>query len=144
PRVALVNQSLASHYFGGQNAVGKFLRFDSVAVQIIGVLADTRDHALDEAPARRVYFPYIHADDPKNLGTPGSLVFEVRTTGDPSAIVQSLRRAVIAVEPSLPIGSIHPLTTLMRQSIREERLVAHMATAFGLLALALAAIGLYG
>jgi len=145
PRVALVNQSLASFYFPRQNAVGKFVRFDdSIAVEIIGVLADTRDHALDEAPARRVYFPYIHRDDPKNIGAPGSLRFEVRTTGDPSAIVQSLRRAVASVDPSLPIGGINPLTTLMRQSIREERLVARLATAFGALALALAAIGLYG
>jgi ABC-type antimicrobial peptide transport system, permease component len=145
PRVALVNRSLAAFYFPGRSAVGKLMRFnDSVAVEIVGVLADTRDHSLGGAPDRRVYFPYLHAADPKNLGEPGALRFEVRTTRDPSMVVQPLRRAVLAVDPSLPIESLEPLTTLMRQSIREERLVARLATVFGVLALGLAAIGLYG
>jgi predicted permease len=145
PRVALVNQALATFYFPGQNAVGKYLHFnDSVAVEIIGVLADTRDHDLEGTPARRAYFSYIHADDPKNLGAPGSLRLEVRTTGDPSAVVQPIRRAVVSVDPSLPIDGVDPLPKLMRQTIREERLVARLASAFGAFALLLAAIGLYG
>jgi len=145
PRVALVNQTLATFYFPGQNVVGKYLHFnDSIAVQIVGVLADTRDHDLEGKPVRRAYFSYIHADDPQNLGAPGSLRFEVRTTGDPSAVVQRIRRAVLSVDPSLPIDGVDPLRTLMRQSIREERLVARLASAFGAFALLLAAIGLYG
>jgi len=145
PRVALVNESLASFYFPGQNAVGRFLRFDdTVAVQIIGVMADTRDHELTEKPARRAYFSYLHSDDPKGLGSPGSLRLEVRSSGDPSSIVQPVRRAVLAVDPSLPIDKIEPLTTLMRRSISESRLVAQLASAFGVLAVLLAAIGLYG
>jgi predicted permease len=145
PRVALVNQSLATFYFAGQNAVGKYLHFnDSVAVEIIGILADTRDHDLESQPVRRAYFPYIHTNDPQNLGAPGSLRFAVRTVGDPSALVQPIRRAVLSVDPSLPIDGIAPLSMLMRQSIREERLVARLASAFGVLALLLAAIGLYG
>jgi predicted permease len=145
PRVALVNQSLASLYWPGRNAVGQFLRFDdSVAVEIVGVMADTRDHELAEKPARRAYFSYIHSDDPKHAGSPGSLRLEVRTTRDPSAIIQAVRRAVIATDPSLPIDRIDPLTTLMRQSISESRLVTRLAGAFGVLALLLAAVGLYG
>jgi len=145
PRVALVNQTLAKFYFPGQPPVGKYLHFnDSVAVEIVGVLADTRDHDLEGQPTRRVYFSYLHADDPKNLGAPGSLRFEVRTTGDPSTVVQPIRRAVVSVDPSLPIDGVDPLPTLVRQSIREERLVARLASAFGAFALLLAAIGLYG
>ena len=145
PRVALVNQSFAKFYFPGQNAVGKYLHFnDSVAVEIVGILADTRDHDLEGQPDRRLYFPYVHADDPKNLGEPGSLRLEVRTVGDPSAVVQRIRRAVVSVDPSLPIDGVDPLPTLMRFSIREERLVARLASAFGAFALLLAAIGLYG
>jgi predicted permease len=145
PRVALVNQSLASLYWPGRNAVGQFLRFDdSVAVEIVGVMADTRDHELGEKPARRAYFSYIHSDDPKHAGSPGSLRLEVRATRDPSAIIQGVRRAVIAADPSLPIDRIDPVTTLMRQSISESRLVTRLAGAFGALALLLAAVGLYG
>jgi predicted lysophospholipase L1 biosynthesis ABC-type transport system permease subunit len=145
PRVALVNQSLASLYWPGRNAVGQFLRFDdSVAVEIVGIMADTRDHELGEKPARRAYFSYIHSDDPKHAGSPGSLRLEVRTTRDPSPIIQAVRRAVIATDPSLPIDRIDALTTLMRQSISESRLVTRLAGAFGVLALLLAAVGLYG
>jgi predicted permease len=146
PRVGVVNQSLASFYFPHENAVGKYLHFsDTIAVQIIGVMADTRDHHLNGDPPRRVYFPYVHTDTmPAQLDQPGSLRFEVRTGGDPSAVVQPIRKAVLSVDPSLPIDDIDPLTTLMHQDIREERLVARLATTFGLLALVLAAIGLYG
>jgi ABC-type antimicrobial peptide transport system permease subunit len=55
-----------------------------------------------------------------------------------------VRRAVAEIDPLLPIDSINPLTTMMRQSIREERLVAQLTSAFGVLALLLASIGLYG
>jgi predicted permease len=146
PRVGIVNQALATFYFPHENAVGKYLYFsDSIAVQIVGVLADTRDHHLNGDPPRRIYFPYVHTDTmPAQLDQPGSLRFEVRTGGDPSALVQPIRRAVLSVDSSLPIDDIEPLITLMHQDIREERLVARLATTFGLLALVLAGIGLYG
>jgi predicted lysophospholipase L1 biosynthesis ABC-type transport system permease subunit len=140
----VVNQSLAKFYFNG-DAVGKFLHMsDSVTIQIVGVIADTRDHDLVDKPARRAYFPYVHASDSLNLGWPGSLRLEVRTLGDPSALVQPLRKAVMSVDPTLPIDGVDPLPTLMRDTIRQERLLAKLATAFGVLALLLAAVGLYG
>ena len=145
PRVVLVNQSLAKFYFPGQNAVGKFLRFsDSVAVEIIGVIADIRNNSLQDSPARRAYFPYLHTDDPGNIGVVGGLFFAVRTDGDPAALVRSLRQVVVSVDPQLPIDGVVPLARLMHQSIVGERLVARLATGFGALALFLAAIGLYG
>jgi predicted permease len=142
-RVVVVNHALAQFYFPNQSAVGKFLHEqDSVAIQIVGVIADTRDHELDGAPARRAYFPYAHHDT--LIGVPGSLRFEIRVAGDPTALVQQVRRTIVAVDPALPIDGIDPLPTLMRQSISEERLVAQLATAFGVLALLLAGVGLYG
>ncbi len=142
-RVAVVNESLAKFYFPNERAVGKFLHFqDSLAVQIVGVIADTRDHSLDAKPDRRVYFSYVHTDT--LIDYPSSLSLEVRTTGDPAALAEQVRRAVVAVDPSLPINNITPLTTLMSQAIREERLVAKLASGFGVLALLLASIGLYG
>jgi len=144
PRVMVVNQSLAHFYFG-DTAVGKFIHFnDSVAVQIVGIVADIRDHDLSAPMQRRAYFPFAHASDSLNLGWPGSLRLEVRTAGDPSAMVQPLRAAILGVDPVLPIDGIDPLVTLMRDSISQERLLAKLATAFGVLALVLAAVGLYG
>jgi len=142
-RIALVNQSLAKFYFPNQSAVGKYLHTqDSLTIQIVGVLADTRDHDLDGASARRAYFPYVHRDT--MIGVPGSLRFEIRTRGEPSALVQDVRRAITAVDPTLAVGGIDPLTSLMKQSIAQERLLAQLATAFGTLALLLAGVGLYG
>ena len=144
PRAVVVNQSLAHFYFG-DDAVGKFIVFnDTIAVQIIGVVADIRDHGLTGALSRRTYFPYMHAEDPHGLDWPSGLRFEVRTVGDPAALVQPLRGAILAFDPGLPINSIDPLVTLLRDSIAQERLLANLATAFGVLALLLAAIGLYG
>jgi predicted permease len=145
PRAAVVNQSFAQFYFPNQSAVGHFVRYsDSVSVEIIGVLADTRDHGLEATPRRRMYFSYVHNNDSLNVGEAGSLRLIVRTAGDPVALVQQLRRAVVDVDPSLPIDGVDPLATLMHQSIAGERLVARLATGFGALALLLAAVGLYG
>ena len=142
-RVALISQSAARFYFSNADAVGKYLHFmDSVAVEVIGVVADTRDHSLNGGYTRRAYFPYVTVDTA--LAQPGSLRLEIRTAGDPVALIRAIRQEVIAADPSLPIDEITPVRELMRQSIREERLVARLATAFGVLALLLAAIGLYG
>ena len=144
PRVVVVNQSLARFYFG-DTAVGRFLYFnDSIAVQIVGVVANIRDHHLEGTLTRRAYFPFVHAEDKQGLGWPSFLRLEVRAVGDPARLVQPLRDAVRSIDPMLPIDGIDPLPVLMRETIAQERLLAKLATAFGILALLLAAIGLYG
>src|SRR6185437_6799674 len=101
-------------------------------------------HDLEGIPSRRVYFPYLHGNDHGAvLGWPGSLRFEVRTVGDPAALVQSVRKTLVAFDPALPID-VDPLPALLRASIVQQRLVAQLSTAFGVLALLLAGIGLYG
>jgi len=141
--VAILNESAAKFYFPNGGPVGQFVRFnDTTAMQIVGVMADTRDHELAGDPGRRIYFPYLNTDTA--FTTAGSLRLEVLTRGDPAALVQQVRKAVVGVDPSLPIDGVDPLTLLMKQSIAEERLVARLATSFGVLALLLAGIGLYG
>ena len=137
--VALVNESFARFYFPGANAVGKWFKTDTTSVLIVGVIGDVQDHDLRRAPVRRYYLPYLHAQ-----GAPGAARFEIRTTGDPARLGPEVRRVVSAVDPRLRIDGIDPLSSLMRQSVREERLLARLATGFGLGALLLAAIGLYG
>jgi predicted permease len=137
--VALVNESLARYYYPGGNAVGQWFRSDTTRVQIVGVIGDVTDHTLRAAPVRRYYMPFLHP-----LGAPTIAHFEIRTAGDPARIGPEVRRVVTAVDAQLPIDGIDPLTSLMRASVREERLLARLATGFGLGALLLAAIGLYG
>jgi predicted permease len=138
--VALVNESFAKHYFGGGPAIGRTFHYDSVVVTIVGVIADTKDHTLTGAPQRRFYMQYAN----HLTGSPYGLRFEVLAARDPETLVEPVRRAIKAYDPTLAIDDNSPLSWLMRQSIREERLLARLASGFGLLALLLAAIGLYG
>ena len=137
--VALVNESFARFYFRDGLAVGKYFRSDSVPIRIVGVINDVRDHTLREAPERRYYLPYLHAKE-----EPSSARFEIRTRGEPARIGPEVRRIVTSVDARLPIYGIDPLSVLMLDSVREERLLARLASGFGLGALLLAAIGLYG
>jgi predicted permease len=148
PRSAIVNESFARFYLAGRNPIGETIRLeDSAHVEIVGVVADIRGQAL-EAPAgrdaRRVFVPYLHRSLPGDYGQPGNLRLIMRTVGDPNALAQRVRQEISATDPSLPIDGVQPLSALVRVSIREERMVAQISTALGVLALLLAGIGLYG
>ena len=140
-QVVVVNQSFARFYFPGTSAVGRFISSDSMSLQIVGVVRDIHQNGIKVSELRRMYLPYVHTGA---SGQPGTLRLLVRADGDPSNIVQQVRKTVMSVDPSLPIDGVDPLATLMARSIAQERLVAQLATAFGVLALLLAAIGLYG
>lgn len=141
PSVAVVNTAMERFYFGNQSAVGKVVYFDANApTTIVGVAADVRDHTLVGPPERRAYVPYAQqiadSDQP-------SLVLEIRTAGAPAGVA-SVRTAINAVDPDLPIDRVEPLSDMVEGSISQERLLTSMATVFGALALLLASVGLYG
>jgi predicted permease len=142
-RVALVNELFAKTYFPNQSAVGKYIHLqDTTLVEIIGVLADTHDHTLTAAPNVRVYFSYAQSNP--GVDPAGSLRFMVRAKGDPASVAALVRAAVVAADPLLPVDGVDPLATLMHDSIGQQRLMARLSSAFGVLALLLASIGLYG
>jgi putative ABC transport system permease protein len=137
--VAFVNESFAREFFPDGSAVGRWFRKDTTTVRIVGVVGDVVDHDLRDVARPRFYESYLHPD-----GTPTTLRFELRTTGDPARLAPEARRVVAAADPQLPIDDISSLSALMRDSVRQERLLANVATGFGLAALLLAALGLYG
>jgi ABC-type antimicrobial peptide transport system permease subunit len=139
PRVALVNATMAAFYFPRGAALGRRLVVDSASYEIVGVMADTKDHELRQAPARRIYLPAYQAGP-----MPLEFTFELRATGDPTQLMTAVRRELSVVSPSLLVLNNDPLTTLMRLSISQDLLVARVASFFGALALGLAALGLYG
>ena len=152
PATAIVNQSFARFYFNDPSArgvVGRYVRFDdSSVVRIVGVIADVRGRSLDtaESPAneRRIYVPYLHRSGTTKFAQPNQLRLLVRASGDPATIVQTVRAAIAETDRALPIDGVDPVRRLIRLSIRDERLVARLATGLGALALLLAAIGLFG
>jgi predicted permease len=139
PRVAVVNAAMASFFFPNGGAIGRHVTVSDTTYEIVGVAADTRDHELREAPPRRLYLP-VHQAGP----LPSQLNFELRASGDPAALTAAARRELTAANGSLLVLDNVPLTRLMRLSISQDLLVAQVASFFGTLALALAALGLYG
>jgi putative ABC transport system permease protein len=144
----LVNDSFANFYFPRGDAVGHIVRFGPhTALHIVGVVADVRGQSL-EAPqghhARRVYYPYLHGADTTRLGSPSELHMIVRAAGAPENVAASVRAAVARVDRQLAIDHVSPLSVLIRDSIHEEQLAAQIAASISVLALVMAAIGLFG
>src|SRR5262249_40517954 len=129
PSVAVLNESAARFLFGDASAIGRTIYFDAgVPTTVVGVVADVHDHSLTSQVERRAYAPYaqqISGDDHPMLS------FAIRTTGDPQRVVPLVRLAIAAVDASLPQVVVAPVDSLARETVREQRLVATLATAFG-------------
>ncbi len=139
PAVAVMNQTMASVYFPKGQAIGHRVMVDSITYEVVGVVADTKDHELRQASVRRLYLPVYQTE-----GMPTEFTYELRATGDPATLVAAARRELAAANGALVVLDNDPLTSLMRQSITQDLLVSRVASFFGALALALAALGLYG
>jgi putative ABC transport system permease protein len=141
--VAVINQSFAQRFFPHTNPLGKHVRntypSNPTDMVIAGVAADARSNTLREKIAPRLYAPFFHP-----LWQEDSAHYEVRTFGDPATAASALRRAVTEAAPALPPIDIHAVAELVDNYLGKDRLVARLSAAFGLLAMLLAGIGLYG
>jgi predicted permease len=142
PRVVVVNQTFANKYFPDENPVGKRFTFDPAKpdqVEIVGLAQDAKyARQRDEIP------PTAYASWRQELRSMSGSTFEVRTAGDPTAAVASVRRAVAEVDANLPLSNVKTQIEQGDETLRMERLFAKLLTLFGLLAQQLAAIGLFG
>jgi predicted permease len=141
-KVAVVNQAFVKKFYPGLNVVGRV--FDSgwdhpEKVQIIGVCADAKYGSVRSEPEATFYAPYWQATDGINRAT-----FAIRTHLSSSAIVPLLRSAVQSVDNNLPILDIRTQNEQIAATMRQERVFAELTGAFGVLALVLASIGIYG
>jgi ABC-type antimicrobial peptide transport system permease subunit len=139
PRVVVINTAMASFFFPASDPIGRAVTIDSLTYQIVGIVQDLKDHSLREMPLRRLYMPYQQRGS--SIGT---LTFIVRMDPRTPDAAKAARDAVAATDPELGIYEIGWLTDLMRDSIREDVTLARLAGFFAVLALVLAAIGLYG
>jgi len=141
-RVAVINQNMARFYFGDTNPIGRQIQYeghDHFTLTIVGVAGDARDHSLREQVFRRLYVSFMQPVD----GLTGAN-YEVRTAIDPEAMAKQLRASVAEVAPRMPVYRIETLDTLMDQTLLRERTVARLSVLFGILAVVLASVGLYG
>jgi ABC-type antimicrobial peptide transport system permease subunit len=142
PRVAVISESLAKLRFSGADPIGRPLRLgpkDSAPYTIVGVVADVRQVSLALSESDAVY---ISATQSWFADNPMSLV--VRTGGDASALAPAVRQAVWSVDKDQPIARVATMDDVLAGSAAERRFALILFEAFALVALGLAAAGIYG
>lgn len=140
PKVAIVNETFGRHYFGNQTPIGRRFAFGGQAaamMEIVGVVRDAKYQSVREEPRRMIYVP--HLQYPSNLNE-----LAVRSTADSAVLSSAIRKQIASIDRNLPVLDAATLQNQVDQSIAPEHLIGRLAACFGLLATALACIGLYG
>jgi predicted permease len=144
--VTIINSTMAKKFWPGANPIGKQVGVGSTRYPlrtVIGVVPDIKQVSLREVTGPTMYVPYTQSEI-KNWPSMQSMQFAIRTQVDPASIAGSVRQAVHQVDSNLPISNFGTLTTLVDTSMSADRFSMLLLAAFGVLALLLAAIGMYG
>lgn len=139
PKVVIVNEQMAKHFFGTTDVLGKKIGLEKVPdVTIVGVVKDAQYVNLRRERRRHFYLPTMQEKVLLNL------TLHVKTDTDPASVAESVRAGLKALDPHLPLNNVKTLSTEIDESLVQERLVTWLSSAFGLLATLLTALGLYG
>jgi predicted permease len=133
-QVVWVNQAFVSHFLKNTNPVGIHLLQDKKPIEIVGVVGDTKFQSLRSEIRPGIFLPKEGGD----------FTFQLRTAGNPEALETSVRKVVSEVAPNLPISNMQALQAGIDNNLSAENSMARLSSGFGLLALLLAAIGIYG
>jgi predicted permease len=149
-KVGVINESLARSRFRGQNPIGKTFVVDTHdmdgrngtlaqdPIRIVGICGDTRYASLRDAPPPQFFVPYAQVTEVNGM------TYEIRTRMRAEAILPSLRKVVQEVDPDLPLVNVRTQDEQIEADLQEERIFVTLTSGFGLLALALACVGIYG
>jgi len=140
PPVVVINKRMADRYWPGEDPLGRQITFPDgrpITATVIGVVGDVKHYALDDADRLQAYA--VQTQQPHIFN---SLV--VRTEGDPSAMVQSVRSAVWSVDAEQPMWKIYTMDFMVNRSVGQPRFLMQLMIVYAALALLLAAVGLYG
>ncbi len=143
PLVAVINERMARQFWPGENPVGKRLQFYNGSrpwVQIVGMVGDIRETALNIDPAPEIYRPI--AQDSQVWLAPRALV--IRTSAEPLSVASAVRRQFQSLDSAVPVYGLSTMETLLENSVASRKLEVLLVGAFGCLALILASIGIYG
>jgi putative ABC transport system permease protein len=145
-KIAIVNQTLAHHYWPNENPIGKRLktggaeRPKSPWMEVVGVVGDIKYSGLDAAPELELYEPYQQAAWP-------SMYLVVRTSSElrnPATLASAVQNAVWSLDKDLPVAHIRTMRQLLSESVEQPRFRTVLLEVFALIALSLATVGIYG
>ncbi len=139
PLVAVVNETFAQLAWPGENPLGKVIKLynDERPVEVVGVVKTTTYNAIGEDPDPFAFFPL-------KQGYTGFAVLHVRTAANASALVATVRKELQSLDANMPFGNVQTMDDVMRQNLWAPRTGAALLGAFGLLAVLLASLGVYG
>jgi putative ABC transport system permease protein len=141
PPVVLINRTMADRFWPGQDPVGRKIRIPDnralIEAEIIGVVGDTKQYAQDDADSSYIYG--AQAQNPHIFNT-----IAARTEGDPMEMSNAIRAAVWSVDPEQPVWKIRTQESLLTRAIGLPRFLVQLMGGYAMLALLLAAVGIYG
>lgn len=138
PWLSIVNQALAERFWPGESALGKrMLVAGAIPVDVVGVVEDHSFASLNAAPE-----PFLYLSAFQHYQS--SMHLQVRTEGDPLAILPVVRRELRNLDPELPLGNVTTMDSHVMGTLLPLRLSAMLLASFGILALVLAVVGIYG
>jgi predicted permease len=144
PKVVIVNETMAKTFFQDGEAFGRHMKFGAgnnpMDTEIVGVVKDSHHSGIKEEPKPFVYQPYMQGRDSASF----SLTYYVRTSQDPSALASAVRHVVNEMDSSLPVFDMRTFQQQIDARLSKDKLVALLATIFGVLAALLSAMGIYG
>jgi predicted permease len=143
-RAVIVNESFAKENFGDESPLGKQVVLMSAGeVEIVGVSKDTRYGSLKQDFSPIVYYPYNQGTGSVSFRI-GSMTYAIRSSTDPIVDVKHIREIVRQADARVPVTNIRTQTAQIDRTMSDEILFARLCTAFALLALLIACVGLYG
>jgi len=148
PGVVLISETMAREFWPGENPVGKRLTlsfFPGVVREIVGVVGDVKMDGLDQTrPSSSLYIPLAQLT-PSSLAEWQSfpMILVIRTANDPAAIVSAATNTVHEINSDIPVRDVLSMNAVMANSVGQQRFNMLLLGAFGVLALLLAAIGIY-
>jgi putative ABC transport system permease protein len=140
PWVALVNESMARHFWPGEDALGKRFRMGDTKGPwrtVVGVVGDVLHKGLDAPHTMQVYLPNTQFAD-------SLVVLAVRTSKDPASLASAVRSEITALDPQAPVSAVATMDEVVSASVANERFGALLFLLFGAIALLLTAVGIYG
>lgn len=144
PKVVVVNQALADHFFPRGDAIGHRFTVADPSVkgewEIVGVVRNTKYSRPREEQERMAYLPVMQLTDDDNY----AYWLQVQTTQDPALVAGDVRRVLAGIDSNLPILEVRTITEQLDRGMDNEQLISQLSSFFSLLALLLACIGLYG